>query len=52
MRLPAEPWSKNSPRLHIILQPRAAGVKFLEVVIVLAIKEFKLSLQRRVVKRY
>ena len=31
-------------RLHAILQPQGAGVRFLEVVVVLAIKEFE---QRR-----
>ena len=37
-------WSKNKTRLHTILQPRGAGVRFLEVVVALAIKEFE---QRR-----
>ena len=36
--------SKNKTRLHAILQPRGAGVRFLEVVVALAIKEFE---QRR-----
>ena len=44
MRLPAWPWSKNKTRLHAILLPRGAGVRFLEVVVALAIKEF---VQRR-----
>ena len=38
------PWSKNKTRLHANLQPRGAGVRFLEVVVALAIKEFE---QRR-----
>ena len=37
-------WSKNKTRLHTILQPQGAGVRFLEVVVALAIKEFE---QRR-----
>ena len=36
--------SKNKTRLHAILQPRGAGVRFLEVVVALAIREFE---QRR-----
>ena len=35
---------ENKTRLHAILQPRGAGVRFLEVVVALAIKEFE---QRR-----
>ena len=35
---------KNKMKCHAILQPRGAGVRFLEVVIALAIKEFE---QRR-----
>ena len=35
------PWSKNKMRLHVILQPRGAGVRFLEVVVTLAIKELE-----------
>ena len=41
MRQPAEPWSKNKTRLHAILQPRGAGVRFLEVVVALSIREFE-----------
>ena len=37
-------WSKNKTLLHTILQPRGAGVRFLEAVVALAIKEFE---QRR-----
>ena len=36
--------SKNKTRLHAILLPRGAGVRFLEVVVALASKEFE---QRR-----
>ena len=36
---------------HIILQSQDAGVKSLEVVIALVVKEFKMSRRRRVVKR-
>ena len=36
--------SKNKTLLHAILQPRGAGVRFLEVVVALAIREFE---QRR-----
>ena len=36
--------SKNKTRLHAILQPRGAGLRFLEVVVALAIREFE---QRR-----
>ena len=32
---------KNKTRLHAILQPRGAGVRFLEVVVALAICEFQ-----------
>ena len=32
---------ENKTRLHAILQPRGAGVRFLEVVVALAIKEFE-----------
>ena len=35
---------KNKTHSHAILQPRGAGVRFLEVVVALAIKEFE---QRR-----
>ena len=36
-------WSKNKTLLHTILQPRGAGVRFLEAVVALAMKEFELS---------
>ena len=36
---------------HTILQSQDAGVKSLEVVIALVVKEFKMSRRRRVVKR-
>ena len=36
--------SKNKTRLHAILQPRDAEMRFLEVVVALAIREFE---QRR-----
>ena len=36
-----DPRSKNKTRLHAILQPRAAEVRFLEVVVALAIREFE-----------
>ena len=36
-----KPWSKNKTRLHTILRPRGAGVRFLEVVVALAIREFE-----------
>ena len=32
---------KNKTRLHTILPPRGAGVRFLEVVVTLAIREFE-----------
>ena len=35
---------ENKTRLHAILQPQGAGVRFLEVVVALAVKEFE---QRR-----
>ena len=35
----------DSPRLQTILQPQDAGLKFLEVVIALVMKEFKMSLR-------
>ena len=41
----------GEPRLsHAVLQPRDAGARFPEVVIALVVKEFKMSLRRRVVK--
>ena len=33
--------SKNKTRLHAILQPRDAEMRFLEVVVALAIREFE-----------
>ena len=41
MRYPAQPWSKNKTRLPTVLQPRVAGVRFLKVVVALAIREFE-----------
>ena len=32
---------ENSPRLHTILQTRDAGVKFLEVVVALSVRELR-----------
>ena len=34
---------EKKTRLHAILQPRGAGVRFLEVVVTLAVKEFEQS---------
>ena len=34
------PWSKKKTRLHAILQPQGARVRFFEVVVALATKEF------------
>ena len=36
--------SKNKTRLHAILQPRDAEVRFLEVIVALAIGEFEFAM--------